>query len=185
LQAIQIWNEAQEWLKESYYPTGKIYTLVASNTGPVTNQLAEVSELQALCDNTSQLAGCTTLLWDENHDFHSATIFLNSNGAFNVFVVLHEFGHVLGLPDYPNPCPLDDLMCFDSMLGTNPSTLDLYAIHLLASGSQSAMVWLPTNIPYATWRRGAEPIPEFSSLSLMLILVTFIPILLRKRLSGK
>jgi hypothetical protein len=162
LQTIQIWNQAQEWLKESYYPTGDIYTLVASNTGIVTIQLTSLVNLQKLCNNASpELEGCTLLRWDQSNYVYQATIYFTANVVYGhpLFLGLHEFGHVLGLPDYPEPCPFHDLMCFSN--GVYPSTLDLYAIHVLASGGQSKKVWLPTNIPYTTWSRGATPIPEF------------------------
>jgi hypothetical protein len=65
-------------------------------------------------------------------------------------VIMHELGHALGLDHATGK---DDLMYtgVDQLPPSYslPSTLDLYALWLLASGTDQRVVSLPISIPYA------------------------------------
>jgi len=159
-QAMQIWNEAQIWFAKTYFPNGKVYTFTESGTQyvhviwvPYNPVFGGRAESNCMANDVEGVAGvsCTVSLVLTYSNGTNMTPALILHGA------LHEFGHVLGLghPDLDIP---DELMNpkRDSNALT-PSTLDLYAVHLLANtiGKTSSLagvvVTLPANIPYTNY----------------------------------
>jgi hypothetical protein len=161
VKAIEIWDEAQLWFRSLYFPNGKVYTFVVGKTKPAV--LVEFTDYWTVSNYCPSLPlgvdGCTDLRWDDSGNITRAIVFLDTNslikqGQLNdsIFLVLHEVGHALGLPDLSlsssSACSLQDLLCL-YYANKYPSTLDLYALHQLAEGNRGADVSLPSNIPYA------------------------------------
>jgi hypothetical protein len=99
-------------------------------------------------------------------------------------VAIHEFGHALGIGHVNFEEP-HDMMRVWFEPDWQISTLDLYAIHVLASGSApSQILTLPDNIPYELVPFSA--IPEFPTTIMALLLpMLLVTVLLRKRISTK
>jgi hypothetical protein len=93
-------------------------------------------------------------------------------------------GLMLTLIQYSNPCPFSDLMCGNGTM-LYPSTLDLYAVHLLGTGKRVTTVTLPSSIPYQ--EAPIVPIPEFQGTFTLLAFLTMFSALtlLRTRRKGR
>jgi hypothetical protein len=173
LRAIAIWNNAQTWFKAAYFPSAAIYKLVIGGENPsVLTDFTNYWSVSNYCPTMPfGVEGCTHLSWDDADNITLALVFLDVGGLTSqtsthrpVFLALHEFGHALGLPDFPSTsssqCPFQDLMCL-YYPNEYPSTLDLYALHQLAAGIRATHIVLPSYIPYAyyaptTTRTSAE-----------------------------
>jgi hypothetical protein len=153
LDALGIWNQAQVWFKETYFPTGQTYDFTESSTG------IQVQYLYGVCGGcgsmrlnyTSQALFVQVGITDENK---------NTNSPLTVTTTAeHELGHALGLKhtevegDLMYPVGTANLLYV-------PSTLDLYALHVLATGlNVKNVIVLPSDIPYMT--PPEEALPEF------------------------
>jgi hypothetical protein len=85
--------------------------------------------------------------------------YLDQNHWYNA--ILHELGHVLGL-GHANATYASDVMAHGLWSSRmQPSTLDLYAIHMLAEGQYGGVVTQPSTIPYTFF--GGLAVPEFLS----------------------
>jgi len=173
--ALKTWNQAQTWFRDTYYPTGSVYTLIESqNTNPDVTVNFTVSLVNG------QYRGQTFYTTTGNY-FDSGvkvTISLKSDTCIVVTIIaIHEFGHVLGLDHATYP---EDLMYVHAITASGPSTLDLYAVHMVAQHQVSSSVTLPLNIPYTT----EIPTPEFPS-SLVLIFVLTLGILVTRKLTPR
>jgi len=88
----------------------------------------------------------------------------------------HELGHILGL-GHP-PVELDLMSAL--VVPAAPSTLDLYAVHLLAGGlKERTIVTLPSDIAYVA-------VPEFSDLTVTVaaVLVSLAVVVRRRKAAG-
>jgi hypothetical protein len=143
LDALRIWNEAQLWFKEKYFKTGEVYTLIESASGV---QVVFVYKDQDHCGvvlDTPRGRVISLRLTDSYNKTLSAVV-VTSCAA-------HELGHILGL-GHASVRP--ELMS-DLVVPAAPSTLDLYAVHLLAGGLKDrTIVTLPSDIAYVA-------VPEF------------------------
>jgi len=82
-------------------------------------------------------------------------------GVIFGLVIAHELGHVLGLGDDVICCKQDLMNAFPlkNNVSALPTTLDLYALHVLATANSiPSFVWLSNEIPYGT----ALPAPKFN-----------------------
>jgi hypothetical protein len=150
LVAMNLWNQAQEWFKQAYYPNGLVYHLSESQNS--TNQVAFENTYSPDYGGYAQgdRNGRTTtrsevvlvLVYASGREI-SPEVLLE--------LAVHEFGHVLGLE---HTAVLSDIMCStklnqcentDNVL---PSTLDLYAVHIIAEGQLPTSITLPASITY-------------------------------------
>jgi len=178
--AIGIWNQALLWFQSTYFSNSITYVFMANaeETG-VTVQAVDDATLEKYCQfsSVSQHVGCAPLKL-EHGDYGdmitSADIYLLASSASVtnqnlLFELVFSLGLVLGLAEYPSTCSFQDLMC-----GNNPSpvpsTLDLYAAHLLVEEKGTANVTLPANIPF---QQAPIPVPEFHGNSVLLTFTFF------------
>jgi hypothetical protein len=172
-----VWNLAQVWFAQKYYPDSPTYTLVESNTTALV-QVAFAKPGYAINCGGVWADGCT---WYHNGVGTQVEIVAQSNPDGSVdsqpgiqYIAEHEFGHVFGLQsttlrsdlEWPNRTAI---YSENGILQISPSTLDLYAVHFLISstGRVPASVALPSSIPYIMWP--VQPVPEFSAGFIVLI----------------
>ena len=146
LNASLVWNRAQVWLQRVYFPMNEVYNFVESSTGNVTVSFGLPKAYAGFAVGWTQYVfapSSTTIL--SAHVFLDRTIFgaeeNNSTARNYAFrLALHELGHVLGLGllldgvDVMDPRGLD----YFAILGPFISTLDLFAVHILASKNNYA-----------------------------------------------
>ena len=159
--AVEIWNQAQLWFKTTYFPKGNAYTfLIGKHPANVLVDFSDYWSVSNYCPSIPLgVEGCTTLRWNLANNITQAIVFLDTKRLTqpnndSIFLVLHEFGHALGLPDLPltptSTCQFQDLLCL-YYLDQYPSTLDLYTLHELAGGNRQTIASLPSNIPYSNY----------------------------------
>jgi hypothetical protein len=163
LQAMQLWNQAQLWFANEYFPNSSVYTFeVGDSSAPVQVTLLNSS---TVVDNI--------LGWTDYHKQNGVIDSVNvriaaSNSAHALLVLSsHELGHVLGLGDDVICCKKDLMNAFPIVNNVSalPTTLDLYALHILAiANAIPSFVWLSNGIPYET----ALATPRFSGSPTML-----------------
>ena len=176
LQALQLWNEAQLWFAAKYFPNSSVYTFKEGDRH---------ATVQVILLNTATVVG-TIQGWTDysarNGIMESAKVQIGAKNTKEALLTLslHELGHVLGIGHVT--CCMKDLMNahpVDRQGDPIPTTLDLYAVHVLAtSNSTPTAAYLPSNIPYETVPELAAP--EFPNFSIILILVIGL-IIIRKR----
>jgi hypothetical protein len=191
-QAMVIWNQAIKWFESTYYPLDEsYYSFISSVNGAgVTIQAVDLQTLQSLCSgSTSTTIACGHYMVNSDSGFIVSAYVeilasdLTATNPAHLLAVVIALGTLLGLIEYSTPCPFStDLMCGSSSI-LYPSTLDLYAVHLLANGKRATTVTLPGNIPYQ--QAPIVPTPEFNGTSILLLVLTASStlILLRKKSS--
>jgi len=143
LDAMKIWNEGQLWFKEKYFKTGRVYTFSESASGIEVRFVYRDQSSTGVVLETPKSRVISLRLTDSNNNTISSVV-LASCAA-------HELGHILGLGHTSVHL---DLMSGLVIPGA-PSTLDLYAVHLLAGDlRERVIVTLPGDIPYVA-------VPEF------------------------
>ena len=178
LNAMQVWNEAQDWFKETYYPQGKVYSFTESSTAQVNVRWVSADHCcwaYVLVSGHRITTGVPIDLTTDLGPGHTGLLTATAT---------HEFGHALGLVDLyylvKDGEPLSHDLMWGTMYAWRPSTLDLYAVHVLAEGSTPERVTLPSNIPYQEVPLSA--IPEFPvSLPVLLGVVFAVSLLMLKR----
>ena len=149
LQAMQLWNQAQLWFAKEYSPNSSVYTLEQGDaSAPVqVTLLNSTSIVENILGWTDYRAA--------NGAFESMRVRIAADYSDRIVLLLgaHELGHVLGLGDDVICCKKDLMNAFPT--GNNvsalPTTLDLYALHVLSiANAIPSFVWLPNQIPYQT-----------------------------------
>jgi hypothetical protein len=145
LNASLAWNNAQLWYQHSYSPDGNVFKYVESSPANATVNFA----LPTLCSGFA--VGWTEYaLAQSSNTILSARIFLdqtvfNANQENNVtarhyafWLALHELGRALGLGSVLDGHDIMDPMGAPNRVSEQPmlSTLDLFAVHVLASESR-------------------------------------------------
>jgi hypothetical protein len=159
INAMDSWNNGQLWFTQTYFTGAPTYTFSLSTNGVVEVEFLDMS-------NETSVGEAQLMPWPlsgkviEGAIVKLPTAFNGANFTSPLYMswltalAIHEFGHVLGLghPQIP-----------DIMNGTVNSfflsTLDLYAVHVLADGQVPDSITLPSNIPF-TYVSGSA-IPEF------------------------
>lgn len=157
---LRIWNGAQQWFAMTYFPNNATFTFVEWRSGESWDvDVRFLPSHTAYFASTPCPADSDTCASKEEVDFDMAHpgYVPSAKPNWMLHTSVHEFGHVLGLD---HTSTLSDLMCggsysklcLDRFDDTTPSTLDLYAVHLLANPQGSfpnfQFVTLPGSIPY-------------------------------------
>jgi hypothetical protein len=183
--SLKIWNQAQLWFAETYFPSSQVYTFVESSSGPVIVGFIENHDAyEAQCSKYGNSSvGCAGQAWV----YFDMSYFANGSEWWFQHTSTHEFGHVLGLG---HSLVNGDLMCADwtycpdTPAVLTPSTLDLYAVHMLAAGMAVPKkgVTLPSYIPFQIFSQGT--VPEYPATSIVLVaalLCTYLVLRVEKR----
>ena len=186
---MKIWNQAQLWFVTSYYPNRQtnVFTLEPANSSngmvKITYTLNETvlwSAIGCYIKNVT-LGACST------QDGRLIVISLPSLEGCKCALAAHELGHVLGLNDFGlNGYPLlpQDLMNYNNTPDAYPSTLDLYAVYLIAfvGATSGGNFTLPSTIPYTHWTPGMTPVPEFPNILLVFASTMLLLVIVRRRI---
>lgn len=151
LRAMSDWNKAQAWFARTYYPQSPFYTLIDGDRSAP----AQVQLVNATSSDYTTLK-IVPRFQKDNATIISVVVHVGTKVDSVLFheVVMHELGHVLGL-GHVKCCIQEDLMYPIANPYTArqyfPSTLDLYALHVLATERIiPSSVTLPDHIQYVT-----------------------------------
>jgi hypothetical protein len=157
LNATNAWNQAQLWYLQNT-PSATAYTFVETNDGTATSAVsfsmpAEFASIAVGWTSYKFAAGSRTSI-TSTQTYLTPRIF-NDAGASNAtarryafWLALHELGRILGLgsvldgKDIMEPRYTPERVSGTPML----STLDLYAVHVLAEGQAPTFVTLPYGV---------------------------------------
>lgn len=138
----------------------------------------------------SNIVGMTTYEWNPlTHEpispiiINVTTYSASAPSSFIRNVVMHEFGHALGLghASPQNTTDGPELMYYVSPRNqvAYPSTLDVYGLTVLYKGNYNQTVQLPPNIPYIMLTSGQIlPPPPASTTTFLQDLVRYLPVAL-------
>jgi len=180
IEVMNIWDYSQGWfantynLKESPYQLlvqlQKVKVDVPENLVTISVNFVDVptgNNMGAADLTVSSTKVFTSGLVTLPRSYHGEPL----NGSYTPWftrLVLHVFGHVLGLDDIHGFCDVmeeGNSSCHSSL----PSTLDLYAVYVLAGGHVPHNVTLPSSIAYQ--EPPATAVPEFPMFPLLLSVV--------------
>ena len=203
LNATTIWNEAQEWYESSVGLHGRVYLLEESNEGSATISFTmpeAYSKIAVGWTNYQFASGTRTIL--STQSFLDPSIFgVDDSGnltaqRYGFWLALHELGRVMGLGSVLDGRDIMDPRATSNRATQPPvlSTLDLYALDVLASGSTPSYVTLPIATPnqfvdatsfISTRQNGAIPTPEFNGFPALLATISLAAVFvcLRRRRS--
>jgi hypothetical protein len=141
LNASQVWNMAQVWFQQNYFPGGNVYSFVESPVGNATVTFGMPPEYvsiavgwtQYILDQSSTIIGAHTFL--DGRVFNAGQ---GNNGTaleYGFRIALHELGRVLGLGSLVDGLDVMNPMGTTSHARDPPiiSMMDLFALHVLAS----------------------------------------------------
>jgi hypothetical protein len=154
LSASLVWNQAQVWYQETNSSTGAVYTFVEANNGSATisfNMPQAYSGIAVGWTNY-KFAPSSRMIIASTQTFLDPNVF-NSSQENNAttrqsafWLALHELGRVLGLGSVLDSQDIMDPLWTSNRATPMLSTLDIYALHVLASGGVPNFVTLPSSV---------------------------------------
>jgi len=201
--ATVTWNEAQSWYQESEPTQGQVYSLEESPDGGAEISFTMPSAYSEIAVGwtTYELAPSSKTI-TATHTYLDSAIFSadQSNNLtarqYAFRLALHELGRVLGLGSLLDGRDIMDPRSNPSRVHETPvlSTLDLYALSVLASGYAPNFVTLLGNVSnefveatsFTSTSRTAIPAPEFNGdySYVAIIMLAFSAIIIRRRIRG-
>jgi predicted Zn-dependent protease len=182
--AVAVREALDDWMKSIWN-----YTQTFNDTSlPVMSYVFYVSNVNATQDYDvlvtfapdrmppgSSVVGLTTYDYDPlTHEpippiiINVTTSFATASSLFVKDVVLHEFGHALGLGHASSSSTLNgpEVMYYASSKTevVYPSTLDVYGLSQLYRGVFNQSVQLPSDVPYVMLTEGTVPPPTVTPL---------------------
>lgn len=154
--ALGIWNRSMLWFTNTYYPNTTLYSFTLSDqNSPVKVEFVAIDFLPAQYECGDEARGCYVPMVISNGTIQSVSVTIATQWpALEVqTVILHEFGHVLGLNNDNYKTDFMYGAYFTAgvqNVGVLPSTLDLYGVYVLKTGASLTYATLPSNIPYTT-----------------------------------
>ncbi|MGD0423330.1 MAG: hypothetical protein ABSA92_07720 [Candidatus Bathyarchaeia archaeon] len=142
LNASLAWNNGQLWFQHTYFPDGNVYTFVESNLANVTVNFEIPSACGGLAvgwTDYTYAPSSTTILSARTYldptVFNAAQENNDTAKQYAFRLALHELGRVLGLGNLIDGNDIMDPLATPTRATQPPmiSTLDLYAVHVLAS----------------------------------------------------
>jgi hypothetical protein len=163
-----IWNYTQTF-NDTSLPTMS-YVLYLSSTNATQDYDVLVTFTPDRIPPGSSVVGLTTYDWNPSTNEPIRPITINLTTSFGTAgdlfvkdVVMHEFGHALGLGHASSSSTLNgpELMYYTSSRNevVYPSTLDVYGLTQLYRGVFSQSVQLPVGVAYVMLAEGAVPSP--------------------------
>jgi hypothetical protein len=165
---ISIWNYTQTFNDTSL--PAMSYVFYVSNINATQDYDVLVTFTQDRMPPGSSIVGLTTYDYEPATrepippiTINVTTNFATASSLFVKDVVMHEFGHALGLGHASSPSTLNgpELMYYTSSEKevVYPSTLDVYGLAELYRGVFSQSVQLPSDVPYVMLTEGTVPAP--------------------------
>lgn len=191
------WNLAQLWQSSA----GPAYTFVEANDGSATAKVSydmpkAYAGIAVGWTNYNFNPGSRTSI-KSTQTYLDPTVFNEAQAGnltgrqYAFWLALHELGRVLGLGSILDSADVMDPMATPTRALEPPtlSTLDLYAVHVLASGSAPAFVTLPSNLQnqrvdaraFLSQGQPPTPVPEFNGYYGILAVVCSVTLLLTGR----
>ena len=141
LNASQVWNRAQVWFTQNYFPGGQVYSFVESPVGNVTVTFGMPVQYACIA------VGWTQYVLDKSLTILGAHVFLDESVfsagqehnetalEYGFRLALHELGRVLGLGSLVDGFDVMDPIGTIGHALDPPiiSMIDLFALHVLAS----------------------------------------------------
>ncbi len=152
LNASLVWNQAQIWYQQTSSTKGPVYIFVEANNGSATVNFSMPQAYSKLAVGWTnfKFAPSSRIIIVSTHTFLDPNVF-NSSQENNAtarhiafWLALHELGRVLGLGSVLDSHDIMDPLWTPNRVLPMISTLDIYALHVLASGSAPSFVTLPS-----------------------------------------
>lgn len=197
-----IWDQAQLWYRQSESSPAGVYSLVETNDGVASISFSMPAAFSGIAVGWTNYkfaaSSKTTIISTET--YLDPSVFSSSQESnvtareYAFRLALHELGRVLGLGSVLDGRDIMDPRATPNRATETPllSTLDLYALNVLASGSAPSFVTLPGDVPnqfvdattfIAPSSNPPIPTPEFNGYYGMIIAICAIgsSIVLRRR----
>ena len=156
LNASIAWNQAQLWYQQVASSTGDAYTLVESSHATATISFSMPQAVSGIAVGWTiyEFASSSKTTIVSSQTFLDPSVF-NQSQENNITarqlafrLAIHELGRILGLGSVLDGRDVMDPRDTPSRAAQPPmiSTLDLYAVHILALGSAPSFVTLPSNV---------------------------------------
>jgi len=153
LNASLVWNQAQVWYQQTSSSKGAVYTFVEANDGSATvnfNMPQAYSKIAVGWTNfkfapSSRIIIASTQTFLDPNVFNAAQENNATARQIAFWLALHELGRVLGLGSVLDSHDIMDPLWTPNRVFPMISILDIYALHVLASGVAPNFVTLPSS----------------------------------------
>ncbi|MGA3109119.1 MAG: hypothetical protein ABSD99_06635 [Candidatus Bathyarchaeia archaeon] len=153
LNASLVWNQAQVWYQQTSSSKGPVYIFVEAKNGSATvnfNMPQAYSKIAVGWTNfkwapSSRIIIASTQTFLDPKVFNSSQENNATARQIAFWLALHELGRVLGLGSVLDSHDIMDPLWTPNRVFPMISILDIYALHILASGIAPTFVTLPSN----------------------------------------
>jgi hypothetical protein len=159
LNASLVWNQAQVWYQQTNSSTGAVYTFVEAGNGSATVSFSMPQAYSGIAVGwtnykfaplsrviISRVIIVSTQTFLDPNVFNSSQENNATTRQSAFWLALHELGRVLGLGSVLDGHDIMDPLWTPYRATPMLSTLDIYALHVLASGGVPNFVTLPSSV---------------------------------------